>query len=70
MVGRTSTLLVRVTVHGPGSGTFFGQSARPGEDARAENMYLTPSNLARMLSRGVNGYLVRGGCPTQAGERV
>jgi|GEM_PF-6694297 len=26
-----------------GSGTFFGQPARPGEDARAENTYLTPS---------------------------
>ena len=36
-----------VTVQGPGSGTFFGHTARSSEDARAENMYLTPSNLGK-----------------------
>jgi|GEM_PF-4195520 len=30
------------TVHGPGSGPFFGQSALPGEEAQAENMVLPP----------------------------
>jgi hypothetical protein len=42
----------RVTVHGPGSGTFFGPSARSSEVAQAEYMYLTPANPAK-CSAGV-----------------
>jgi hypothetical protein len=33
---QTQQLALVVTVLGPGSGTFFGQSARPGKDAQAE----------------------------------
>jgi hypothetical protein len=33
-----------VTVHRPGSGTFFGRYAAPCEQALAENMYLAPWN--------------------------
>jgi len=41
-----------VTVHGPGSGPFFGRQTRPRRYALAENMDLTPWNIREKLLPG------------------
>jgi len=42
-----TTLVDAVTVHGSGSGPFFGRDTRPRRYALAENMDLTPWNQAK-----------------------
>jgi hypothetical protein len=45
-----------VTVHGSGSGPYFGRKTRPRGHALAENMDLTPWESGMIFHQAVNGY--------------